>query len=494
VPLTITTSTAGAARAKADLLAIGVHEGSEVADATAVLPKGLPAGLGDHLAAAGFEGKVGSTAMVPAAGVAATSVVLVGLGKRDKLTLEVVRRAAAALARRAAKSTSVVTTLADAVPAGATPVDAAQAVAEGALLGGYEFLEFRSDPKPTKFAKLTLLGPAALRPGVARGETIATATNRARDLINRPGGALNADDMAEAARAIARDSGLKIEVLDAAAIKRQKLGGLLGVNAGSTEPPRFVKLTYTPSGRSTGTVALVGKGITFDSGGLSLKPSDGMITMKTDMSGGAAVIGAMSALGALGVKTKVLGFVPMTDNMPGGSATKLGDVLTMRGGKTVEIHNTDAEGRLILADALVMASEQEPDAIIDLATLTGACMVALGDEIAGIMSNHDGWRDQVKAAADVVGEAMWPLPLPDDYRGSLDSEIADLKNVSAGRYGGALTAGLFLREFVADGIPWVHLDIAGPARANADKGYLRRGGTGFGVRTLIEVVSTFRAP
>jgi leucyl aminopeptidase len=493
VPLTITTSTGAAARAKADLLAIGVHEGSEVADATAVLD-GLPAGLGDHLAAAGFEGKVGSTAMVPADGVAATSVVLVGLGKREKASLETLRRAAAALARRASRSASVATTLADATPDGVTPADAAQAVAEGALLGGYEFLEFRSEPKPSKFSKLTLLGPAALRPGIDRGVAIATATNRARDLINRPGGALNATELAEAARTIGRGAGLKVEVLDPAAIKRQKLGGLLGVNAGSTEPPRFVKLTYTPPGRPTGTVALVGKGITFDSGGLSLKPSDGMITMKTDMSGAAAVIGAMSALPALGVKTRVLGFVPMTDNMPSGSATKLGDVLTMRGGKTVEIHNTDAEGRLILADALVMASEAQPDAIIDLATLTGACMVALGDEIAGIMGNHDGWRDQVKAAADAVGESTWPLPLPDEYRASLDSEIADLKNVSAGRYGGALTAGLFLREFVGDGIPWVHLDIAGPARANGDKGYLRRGGTGFGVRTLVQVLSTFRKP
>jgi leucyl aminopeptidase len=372
--------------------------------------------------------------------------------------------------------------------------DAAQAVAEGALLGSYEFLSFRSEPKPSKLTKLVVLGPAAAKAGIERGTTIATATNAARDLVNRPGGSLNATDLADAAVRMGKAAGLKVEVLDEAAIRRQKLGGLLGVNAGSTEPPRFVKLTYTPPGRPTGTVALVGKGITFDSGGLSLKPSDGMITMKTDMSGGAAVIAAMSALPALGVRTRVLGFVPTTDNMPSGSATKLGDVLTMRGGKTVEIHNTDAEGRLILADALVMASEAEPDAIIDLATLTGACVVALGEDVAGIMGNDDGWRDQVRTAAERVGEPMWPLPLPDDYRSQLDSEIADLKNVGAGRYAGALTAGLFLREFVADGIPWVHLDIAGPARANSDKGYLRRGGTGFGVRTLLEVLTSFRKP
>ncbi|HKY75796.1 MAG TPA: M17 family metallopeptidase, partial [Acidimicrobiia bacterium] len=254
-----------------------------------------------------------------------------------------------------------------------------------------------------------------------------------------------------------------------------------------------VKLTYTPKGKVTGTVALVGKGITFDSGGLSLKTADGMETMKTDMSGAAAVIGTMSVLRQAGVQTKVIAFVPTTENMPGGRAIKPGDVLKIRNGKTVEVLNTDAEGRLILADGLSLAVEEKPDAIIDLATLTGACVVALGMKIAGLMGNDDAWIGQVRDAADRVGEPMWPLPLPQEYRKDLDSEIADLKNITGGRGGGALTAGLFLAEFAGD-IPWAHLDIAGPARASADDGYIGKGGTGFGVRTLVEVLSTFEKP
>ena len=231
----------------------------------------------------------------------------------------------------------------------------------------------------------------------------------------------------------------------------------------------------------------------FDSGGLSIKTAAGMETMKTDMGGGAAVIAAMSTLRDLGVKTRVLGYVPLVENMPSGSAIRPGDVLRMRNGKTVEVLNTDAEGRLILADALSLAAEDEPDAVIDLATLTGACMVALGDGIAGIMGTHDGWIAQVRAAADLAGESVWPLPLPAPYRKMLDSEIADMKNISHGGYGGALTAGLFLKEFAGD-VPWAHLDIAGPARAGSDDGYLVRGGTGFGVRTLIELAGTFTKP
>jgi leucyl aminopeptidase len=237
---------------------------------------------------------------------------------------------------------------------------------------------------------------------------------------------------------------------------------------------------------------MVGKGVVFDSGGLSLKPAGGMETMKCDMSGAAAVLGAMSALKQLGVKTKVTGYVPLVENMPSGTAIRPGDVLRIRNGKTVEVLNTDAEGRLILADALTLASEDKPAAIVDLATLTGACVVALGDKIAGLMGNDDAWSDQVRDAADRVGERVWPLPLPTDYRRGIDSSVADIKNVGP-REGGALTAGLFLQEFV-DGAPWVHLDIAGPAFLSGDDGYASKGGTGFGVRTLLELASTFEPP
>ncbi len=237
----------------------------------------------------------------------------------------------------------------------------------------------------------------------------------------------------------------------------------------------------------------MGKGVVFDSGGLSLKTAAGMETMKTDMSGAAAVIAAMSALRDLEVETRVIGFVPLVENMPSGNAMRPGDVLRIRNGKTVEVLNTDAEGRLILADALSLASEEKPDAIVDIATLTGAVTVALGEKIGGLMGTNDAWNAQVKAAADRVGERLWPLPLPDDYRKLLDSEVADLRNVGTGGGAGTLVAGLFLREFV-DGVPWVHLDVAGTARASADDGYVTKGGTGFGVRTFVELARTFEKP
>ena len=261
---------------------------------------------------------------------------------------------------------------------------------------------------------------------------------------------------------------------------------------GSDEPPRLIELVYEPAG-ARGAVALVGKGITFDSGGLSLKTADGMETMKTDMGGGAAVLAAMSVLPSLEPAVKVVGIVPTTENMPSGSAIKPGDVLKIRNGKTVEVLNTDAEGRLVLADGLSLAVEAGVDAVIDLATLTGACMVALGRTIAGLMGNDDALIDRVGAAAERAGEAVWHLPLPTEYRKDIDSDVADIKNTGSGRYGGALTAGLFLQEFVGD-TPWVHLDIAGPARADSDDGYVAKGGTGFGVRTLVETVLEFAEP
>jgi leucyl aminopeptidase len=282
-----------------------------------------------------------------------------------------------------------------------------------------------------------------------------------------------------------------VYVLDEVAIANEGLGGLMGVARGSAEPPRLIELVYEPPG-ARGTVALVGKGITFDSGGLSIKTADGMETMKTDMSGAAAVLATMSLLPALAPKVKVVAIVPTTENMPGGRAIKPGDVLKIRNGKTVEVLNTDAEGRLVLADGLSLAVEAGVDAVIDLATLTGACMVALGPTIAGLMGNNEAWADQVRAAADRAGEPVWPLPLPKDYRKKIDSEVADIKN-TGGRYGGALTAGLFLEEFV-DGVPWAHLDIAGPARSEEDDGYTPKGGSGFGVRTLVEMLGTFRKP
>jgi leucyl aminopeptidase len=481
-------------RVTAELLAVPIAKGGGLGPGADAVDAALEGGLAGFLAEAGFDGKLGETLAVPTGGrLKAKAALLVGVGDPAALTVDGVRRAAAAIARRAGKVASVATTLA-AAGTELDAADAAQAVAEGFVLGGYQYLQYKGDATPSKLNKVTLLasGGAAVRAAVERGSTIGDAVTWARDMVNTPSKEKSPADMVAAAKKLLRGTGVTVQVLDVKQLQTQRMGGVLGVGQGSEQAPRFLKMTYAPSGARGKPLALVGKGVVFDSGGLSLKTAGGMETMKTDMSGGAAVIAAMSTLADLGVKTRVTGYVPLVENMPSGSAIRPGDVLEIRNGKTVEVLNTDAEGRLILADALSLASEEKPAAVIDLATLTGACMVALGDKIAGLMGNDDDWSEQVRAAANRAGEPVWPLPLPTEYRKQLESEVADMKNIG-GSYGGALTAGLFLQEFV-DGAPWVHLDIAGPARAGADDGYLTKGGTGFGVRTLVELARSFEAP
>ncbi len=493
--VTFSLATTSPAKARADLLAVPVFAGRTLGAGARAVNTALGGRLAEFMAEAGFDGKADEALLVPANGLGASAAVLVGLGPKDTLTLDGLRRGAAALARKAAKAKTVATTLLDAAPAGTDPGAAAQALAEGFALGTYRFLRYKGKGEPHTTERVVVLGTrdAAVQAGLERGAAVARAVAWARDLVNEPAGTLTPTALAYQAQRAAEEGGLDIEILDEVAIANEGLGGLLGVSLGSEQPPRLIKLTYQPKGRSRGTVALVGKGITFDSGGLSIKTAEGMETMKTDMSGAAAVIGAMSVLRQAGVHTKVIAFVPTTENMPGGRAIKPGDVLKIRNGKTVEVLNTDAEGRLILADGLSLAVEESPDAVIDLATLTGACVVALGLKVAGLMGNHDSWVHQVGAAAERAGEPVWHLPLPESYRKDLESEIADLKNITGTRYAGALTAGLFLSEFAGD-VPWAHLDIAGPARAPADDGYLVKGGTGFGVRTLVEVLSSFEKP
>jgi leucyl aminopeptidase len=494
VTLSFTVSTTAADRVAADLLAVPVASGGELGPGADVVDAALDGGLAAFLAEAGFDGKPGETLAVPTGGrIKAKAALLVGVGDRADLTVDGVRRAAAAISRRAGKVASVATTLAEA-GTGLDVADAAQAVAEGFVLGGYQYLQYKGNATPAKLAKVTVLatGGAGVRAAVGRGATIGAAVTWARDMVNTPSKEKSPADMVAAARKLLRGTGVTVQVLDVKQLQAQRMGGVLGVGQGSEQAPRFLKMMYAPTGARGKPLAFVGKGVVFDSGGLSLKTAGGMETMKTDMSGGAAVIAAMSTLADLGVKTRITGYVPLVENMPSGSAIRPGDVLEIRNGKTVEVLNTDAEGRLILADALSLASEEKPAAVVDLATLTGACMVALGDKIAGLMGNDDDWSDQVRAAADRAGESVWPLPLPSEYRKQLESEVADMKNIG-GSYGGALTAGLFLQEFV-DGAPWVHLDIAGPARAGADDGYLTKGGTGFGVRTLVELARGFEAP
>ncbi len=495
MPVTFTLVSTAADRVEADLLAVPVFAPGELGPGAEAVDRAIGGGLVAFMEEADFEAKPGQTLAVPTnGGLGAKAAVLVGLGPRDELTVDSIRNAAAAISRRATKVKSVATTLLDAAPAELDKSAVAQAVSEGFELGGYQYLEFKSDAKPSKLERVIVVGRGGARVNAAleRGRVISGAVIWARNAVNTPAAQKSPEAFAKSAQILLRGKGVKVEVLEGAELKKEKLGGVLGVGQGSENLPRLVKMTYAPAG-ARATVALVGKGVVFDSGGLSIKPASGMETMKTDMGGAAAVIGAMSALKDLGVKTKVVAFTPMVENMPSGTAIRPGDVLKIRNGKTVEVLNTDAEGRLILADGLSLAVEEEPDAIVDLATLTGACVVALGEKIAGLMTSHEGWGDQVHAAADRAGEQVWPLPLPAAYNKLIESEVADLKNIGTGGYGGALTAGLFLQAFVGD-VPWVHLDIAGPARAAADDGVYVRGGTGFGVRTLVELLSTFKKP
>jgi len=361
------------------------------------------------------------------------------------------------------------------------------------LLAAYRFTNHKSDKPKGGLERIALIvsasSEAAVRPGVQRGEVTAGAVVLARDLANTPPGYLTARHMAERAEDLAAANGLEVEVYGKDELERMGCGGMLGVNQGSVEPPRLVKLVYTPK-NPTGHVALVGKGVMYDSGGISLKPSDGMhVMMKMDMSGAAAVLATMSTLKALRCKTKVTGYLCCTDNLPSGSAFKLGDVLTFRNGKTAEIHNTDAEGRLVLADGLSLAVEEKPDAIVDIATLTGAVMSALGTRIAGVLGNNQTWVERVRSAGERADELMWQLPLHREYRRLLDSNVADMKNVG-GPYAGTITAALFLNEFVGD-VPWAHLDIAGTMNSDGDDGWLSRGATAYGTRSLIELVTGF---
>ena len=449
----------------------------------------------ETLTRSGFDAAVGQTLAVPRQNE--PTVVAVGIGDPTELDAARLRDAAAAFARAVSKHSHLATKLADVVKV--NPEAAAQAVVEGVMLASYSFDLLKAGTHGAAITKLTLIGAsertAALTRGANRGLTLSRAVMIVRDLANMPAAYLTATEMAEVAKVIAGDSGLGIETFDADALEDMGCGGLLGVNRGSVEPPYMIKLTYTPksAGRRPAHLALVGKGIMFDSGGINLKPSDMThATMKLDMSGAAAILGAMSALPALECPTHVTGYLMCTDNMPSGSAMVLGDVLTIHGGKTVEVLNTDAEGRLVMADALVLAAEERPDAIVSIATLTGAALRALGTLIAAVLGNEQSLINQALTSSRRTDESLWQLPLDKRYRKQLDSQVADLKNIG-GENAGTITAGLFLAEFVGD-IPWVHLDIAGTVRADASESWRPEGATGFGVRLLADLAQNFTRP
>jgi leucyl aminopeptidase len=442
------------------------------------------------LAANGFEGKAGQVLVLPA-GTGPTHIAI-GIGEPGTIDAKGLRDAAAALVRAAGKRTTIATSLADLD--GVDARVAGQAVVEGALLASYKYIGLKTDTSgASALVSLSLVAgdkrTAGVRAGAERGAVTADAAALARDLANTPPSHLTATQMAARAVEVGHAAGLHVEVFNRDQLAAMGCGGIVGVNAGSVEPPRMVRLTYTPR-NPTGHLVLVGKGVMYDSGGISLKPSDPMhAKMKMDMSGAAAVLATMGALKALKCKAQVTGYLMCTDNMPSGSALKLGDVLRFRNGKTAEIHNTDAEGRLVLADGLSLGVEAKPDAIVDIATLTGAALGALGPKIAAVVGNDQPLIDAVKAASERTDEQLWQLPLARQYRKFIDSQVADMRNVG-GPYGGVITASLFLAEFVGD-TPWAHLDIAGPMDSDGDDGWLSKGATGYGTRTLIELATTF---
>ncbi len=446
--------------------------------------------LADAFAAVGATGKAGDLTRVPGGGaISAPVVVGVGLGDADSASPETVMRAIGSAVRSLAGTRRV----AISIPLADDELLVATALA--ARLGAYDFVEFRGKSKkgrPQPVRAITLLLESeptpAQRQSVKDVAVIADGVTLARDLVNTPPSALHPAELADAAEQAVADLPVDVTVWEVPDLERDGCGGILAVGMGSAHPPRLVRMEYAPDG-ATAHLALVGKGITFDTGGISIKPAASMDEMKADMGGAAAVIGAVQAIARLGLNVHVTGWVPTAENMPSGTAQRPSDVITMFDGTTVEVLNTDAEGRLILADALGMAVAEKPDLIIDAATLTGAQRVALGARIAGVMANSDEARAQVCEAAGRAGEAVWPMPLPEDLRASLDSPVADIANIGD-RLGGMLSAGVFLKEFIPDRQPWVHIDIAGPAfNEKAAYGYTPKGGTGAAVRTFVQVAA-----
>jgi len=475
---------------KADLKVLPVAEGKENGGGVAELSGAESTAVTRRMKATEFKAKEARTLSVQAG---TSDVLLVGLGKEK--SAEAYRRAAAkgVAAARAIKARSVAVCLG----AGSSAHKYVDPVLEGFRLASYRFDKYKSNEKNSKDFRVSSLVVAGsgltagseARQTIARSDAVVDAVYLARDLINEMSSVKTPSYLVRTARRIAKGAGLRCEVWQGKKLETEKMNGIRAVSAGSAEPGAFIRMTYKPKGKARATIAVVGKGITFDSGGLSLKPAKAMEWMKQDMSGAAAVLAVMKAVAALKLRAEVRGYIASAENMPGQGAQKPGDVIAYRNGKTAEVLNTDAEGRLVLADALCVASEDRPDCIIDLATLTGACMVALGTRIAGVMGNDKKLIDSLIEHGEANGERLWQLPLPDDYKKDIESSTADIQNVGSG-YGGTITAALFLEAFVGD-TPWAHLDIAGPVFAEKPMPYALRGGTGFGIRSLVSYIESF---
>jgi len=522
------TSDAAAGGAARDAVVLGIVQGAdgpELAPGAEAVDEALGGTLLAAAAALGATGKAEQTVKIVtgplargagAAGPGALPpvVVAVGLGRAEaadarpgqgpRFSLEALRRAAGAavraLVRQPAKPVrendrepgTDVCRITLALPA--RDEAEAEAVALGGLLGGYAFSRYRTTAPAPPSAELTLASDGAGGGRAARrAQALADAVTLVRDLVNTGPSDLVPATLADVAEQVAADHGLDVEVLDEKGLAEGGYGGILAVGQGSVHPPRLVRLAYRHPG-ATKTLVLAGKGITFDSGGLSLKPAKSMEHMKSDMAGAAAVLGAMQVIAQLAPAVNVIGYLAAAENMPGGGAQRPTDIITIHGGKTVEVLNTDAEGRLVLADALARSAADSPDLLVDVATLTGAQLVALGRRTGGVMANDDAVRDGIVASARRAGEAFWPMPLPEELRDGLDSEVADLANVTQDRSGGMLVGGLFLREFVPEGTRWAHLDIAGPSfNEEGPHGYTPKGGTGAAVRTLVQVAEDVAA-
>ncbi|MFC1981195.1 leucyl aminopeptidase [Chloroflexota bacterium] len=481
---------------KAGAIIVNSFEGMERLEGdTATVDKALSRAISQLISQGEIKGKLNEITLVHSLGkLPAARVVVTGLGKQQDLSLDKVRGAAAETCRWLRKKgvNSIATVAQGAGINNISPESAAQAVIEGVLLGLYSFRTYitRNDNEYTEIKKFSLAGSEQTRPllerGCAKGKVLAEATNLARDMVNEPANYMTPTHMAETAIRLAESYGLEISILEREQLAEMGMGALLGVAQGSRQPPKFIVLRYKGNDSDETDVALVGKGITFDSGGISIKPSEKMEKMKGDMAGGASVIASMGAIARLQPKINVTAITPATENMPGGDALKPGDILKAMNGKTIEIITTDAEGRLILADALGYAKKLGAKSIIDVATLTGACMVALGDICTGAFGNNQELMDKVIAASAETGELTWQMPMYDEYKEQIKSNVADIKNVG-GRYAGAITAAKFLAEF-ADDTPWVHLDIAGTSLSDKEHGYLVKGATGVPVRTLVNLI------
>jgi leucyl aminopeptidase len=481
------------AQIEADAIVVNVFEGVEKpGGATAAVDKALDGAISSVISRSEIKGKFEEVSIVHTFGkLPARIVAIAGLGKRQDFDVDKIRRVTGHFCRELRKLNcrKVATILHGAGKGGIESGASAQAITEGALLGLYSFTKYKK-PEYQDIEEMLIVSREkeevpVLETAVDKGRILAEATNLARDMGNEPANYMTPSQMAEVAKEIAAKYDLRCKVFDQEDMETMAMGALLGVAKGSSQPPKLITLAYKGDGASEKALGFLGKGITFDSGGISIKPSEGMGEMKDDMAGAAAVILALAAIAQLKPKINVTAIVPATENLPSGTALKPGDILKAMNGKTIEVISTDAEGRLVLADALSYAVKQGLSPLIDLATLTGACRVALGMSYSGLFGNDQGWIDKVLKAAQITGERMWHMPMPEEYKEQNRSEIADVKN-AGDRYGGAITAALFLAEFV-DKTPWVHIDIAGPRLSNKESGYIVKGATGVGVRTLVEL-------